>query len=323
QYYGESLRLKEKTGDKGGMASVNNNLGNVYSALGSYNKALQYYKASLQTKERGEEPRSVAGTINNIGNIYRKMGKYDLAMECYGKSLSDRKAIGDRRGVAGTLEDIGTLLVEKKEIRKALPYLQKALKAAGEIGAKDLVCDCYYQLYLLYSLEKDYKKTLHFHEKYWDIKYSIESGELTGRISQMEKNLKIEITEQEIEILKKDRAIRELLLKRRRFLIYLLVGGLIFALVLAFAGFRLYRQKKKAHEDLEMALGELNTLGGLLPICAKCKKIRDDKGYWHQVEEFIRDNSHTQFSHGICPECIQVFYPKYANSLKKEESPAE
>ena len=60
---------------------------------------------------------------------------------------------------------------------------------------------------------------------------------------------------------------------------------------------------------LQRALAEVNTLNGLLPICSYCKKIRDDKGYWDQIESYIHKHSGTEFSHGICPECAQKYYP--------------
>ena len=53
------------------------------------------------------------------------------------------------------------------------------------------------------------------------------------------------------------------------------------------------------------------TLHGMLPICASCKKIRNDKGYWEQVEVYIRDHSDVQFSHGLCPSCFKELYPGY------------
>jgi phosphoserine phosphatase RsbU/P len=56
-------------------------------------------------------------------------------------------------------------------------------------------------------------------------------------------------------------------------------------------------------EDLQQALAKVNKLQGLVPICSYCKKIRDDKNYWHQVEQYISEHSGAQFSHGICPEC--------------------
>ena len=55
--------------------------------------------------------------------------------------------------------------------------------------------------------------------------------------------------------------------------------------------------------ELQEALAKAKTLSGLLPICASCKKIRDDAGYWHQVEVYIRDHAEVDFSHGLCPEC--------------------
>ncbi len=75
--------------------------------------------------------------------------------------------------------------------------------------------------------------------------------------------------------------------------------------------------------DLQDALAHVKTLSGLLPICASCKKIRDDKGYWSQVESYISQHSGATFTHGICPDCIKRLYPDLAEgglgeSHKKE-----
>ena len=56
-------------------------------------------------------------------------------------------------------------------------------------------------------------------------------------------------------------------------------------------------------------ISEIQTLRGILPICSSCKKIRDDKGYWNQIESYIQKHSEAQFSHGICPDCAKKFYP--------------
>lgn len=61
---------------------------------------------------------------------------------------------------------------------------------------------------------------------------------------------------------------------------------------------------------LQKALQEVKTLRGLLPICASCKKIRDDQGLWNQIENYIEEHSEAQFSHGLCPECVQKLYPE-------------
>ena len=61
--------------------------------------------------------------------------------------------------------------------------------------------------------------------------------------------------------------------------------------------------------SLQESLAKVKTLGGLLPICASCKKIRDDKGYWNQIETYIQEHSEAAFSHGICPQCVEKLYP--------------
>ena len=58
--------------------------------------------------------------------------------------------------------------------------------------------------------------------------------------------------------------------------------------------------------------GQVNLLHGMIPICSNCKKVRDDAGYWEQVEEYVRQRSGVEFSHGLCPECIKKLYPQFA-----------
>ncbi len=70
-------------------------------------------------------------------------------------------------------------------------------------------------------------------------------------------------------------------------------------------------EKDQLIDDLQEALAQIETLSGLLPICASCKKIRDDKGSWKQIESYIKEHSNAEFSHSICPECARKLYPKY------------
>jgi two-component system, cell cycle sensor histidine kinase and response regulator CckA len=81
-------------------------------------------------------------------------------------------------------------------------------------------------------------------------------------------------------------------------------------------------EQKRAEQDRERlvlelrdALSKVKTLSGLLPVCASCKKIRNDKGYWEQMETYIKEHSEADFSHGICPECAQKLYPDYYKKL--------
>lgn len=71
------------------------------------------------------------------------------------------------------------------------------------------------------------------------------------------------------------------------------------------------KEREKLIVDLQKALQEVRTLSGLLPICTSCKKIRDDKGYWNILEQYISAHSDAEFSHGLCPDCAERLYPAY------------
>ncbi len=69
----------------------------------------------------------------------------------------------------------------------------------------------------------------------------------------------------------------------------------------------------KTHLDLKKARDEIKRLKGIIPICCSCKKIRDDEGYWEQVETYIESHSDAEFTHGICPECTEKLYGDLLN----------
>ncbi len=89
--------------------------------------------------------------------------------------------------------------------------------------------------------------------------------------------------------------------------------GNIVGVMASFVDVTRRKQTEMEREDLihqlQAALAKIKTLRGLVPICASCKKVRDDRGFWHQVEVYVRDHSAAQFSHSICPDCARILYP--------------
>ncbi len=83
---------------------------------------------------------------------------------------------------------------------------------------------------------------------------------------------------------------------------------------------KITEEKKRLIVELRTAFEEIHTLQGIIPICSSCKKIRDDKGYWNQIEEYISTHTDSTFSHGICPDCVQKLYPEYADEIYKKAS---
>ncbi|MCB2181011.1 MAG: hypothetical protein KQH63_03170 [Desulfobulbaceae bacterium] len=76
-------------------------------------------------------------------------------------------------------------------------------------------------------------------------------------------------------------------------------------------------EKEELIKKLKHALDEIKTLQGILPICSHCKMIRDDQGYWKQIEQYIHEHSDAKFSHGICPDCLEEHYPEVSARMKK------
>ncbi len=107
------------------------------------------------------------------------------------------------------------------------------------------------------------------------------------------------------------------MLTRSSVLVFLIALGLLIAsMVILFIEKKIiYKRKLMQKErenliaDLQDAIAKINTLKGLLPICANCKKIRDNKDRWEQIESYIREHSEAEFTHSICPECAKKLYP--------------
>jgi PAS domain-containing protein len=76
---------------------------------------------------------------------------------------------------------------------------------------------------------------------------------------------------------------------------------------------RAEEEREKLITELRDALAKVKLLSGMLPICASCKKVRDDDGYWNQIDTYIRDHADVEFSHGICPDCAKKLYPEYSD----------
>lgn len=80
---------------------------------------------------------------------------------------------------------------------------------------------------------------------------------------------------------------------------------------------RAEQEQQRLIQELQEALAHVKTLSGLLPICSCCKKIRDEQGSWHHVESYIQTRSEAEFSHSICPQCLEEQYPQFASKARK------
>lgn len=137
----------------------------------------------------------------------------------------------------------------------------------------------------------------------------------------------------EIEVLKKEKVISALKIEKQRYSLVILVSSLGFLVTLLLI-LGAYSKKIRQHRallerannelarinrELQERMNEVKALSGLLPICAQCKKIRDDAGYWTQLEGYISEHSEATFSHGICPDCTELLYPELIETRQGKE----
>ena len=104
--------------------------------------------------------------------------------------------------------------------------------------------------------------------------------------------------------------------------LFLIVGGGAFG-VYRLRVWQLLKRQKELDARIQEALAHIKTLGGLIPICSSCKKIRDDEGYWEILEKYIQTHSAAQFSHGICPDCYAKLYPELTSGKGDNDNARE
>ncbi len=102
----------------------------------------------------------------------------------------------------------------------------------------------------------------------------------------------------------------------RSVILVLLIGFGVFVQFVFNQKTRAENEKENLINELQASIAEIKILQGMIPICANCKKIRDDKGFWQHLEKYIQDRSEAEFSHGICPDCTEELYPGVLNKLQ-------
>jgi hypothetical protein len=156
------------------------------------------------------------------------------------------------------------------------------------------------------------------YQKAFDAIFSQQTAE---RFHHLEAAQEAERAQQQLQLLERENALRAIEIasvRNSRMAFGMITVLVIISLALLYARYRLKQQSEDKYrtqaEALTLALERVQTLRGMLPICAWCKKIRDDKGYWTQVESYIASHSAAEFTHCICPSCIPQLVDDAANT---------
>lgn len=252
EYYNKSMKISKEIGDDELLADVLNNIGLVYELKGEYNKSLDYLKQALAIHESRGNPRTIAIANANIALIYSSLEEYTKSLEYHKRTLKAFSKFEDPANEALAIVNVASTYIQMNQPEKAYPYIKDAIEMASMVQAKSTLRICYELLAEYYVKTNNYVKAFESQQKVIAIKDSLYKIELTENIAEMQTRYETQKKEQEIQLLTKDKKIQNLKLRKQRTQLWLMVGGILFLIVLAYFVFNSYKLRQQQYQtDLE------------------------------------------------------------------------
>jgi len=298
------------------------NIGFSEFKLGHIDTAKWYYTESLKLSVRSKYDVTQAYLYFNLGTLYSEIGDYPSAIGFLRKSLNNYSLLEQKHGMVQLYNALGSLYSKTHNYSLALRYLDSAVTLATSINVLDQLKASYENYYRIYQKTGPLEREYYYFRQYAIAKDSLMNSSESKKIAEVLFGREITEKLRTIEMLKKEKTIAELNSDRENFRSKVLYGGVFLSIAAIVLLYRinlritkkneLIAQKndelKTVNDHLQEKIGEVNLLSGFLPICANCKKIKDDNGEWEQMEQYISKRSEATFSHGICPDCMKKLY---------------
>jgi len=274
-HYNEALVIAEDLQDDGLKCNCMLNIAGIFYHKEEFEKALDCYEEIKQIYEKRGFMADLQSVFCNIGRTQAMLGKPELAIKYYENALEISKQLDNKYLTANTSRFLAELYIEQKKYDLGEELLSEALQIAMDIKSQNLVRAIYFSFTDYYKTTRKYKRALECTDELHKLTFQIFNKESQTRLEKLSVKYETDKKEREAEI---------------------------------------YRLKNielvETNRKLREALDQVKVLGGLIPICANCKKIRDDKGFWNQLEAYITEHSDAAFTHGICPSCVEDMYMK-------------
>ncbi len=294
EYHQRGLQLKIALGNKSSEAFSHQNIGLVYFVMKDYPRALGAYKKSLEIREQTQETRLIAASLNSIGSV-EAITDPEAALKTYARSLAIRREVGDTRGEMATLLNIADVHQKLRRWTDAHQALERAMAVGEKIDVPLMRSNALRAMGEVEAAQGNYADAYKHQLAYQQSHDAIFSQQEAERFHHLETARDAERKQQQIQLLERENALSESELRSVRN--SRLALAIIVVLVLVSVALT-YTRHRLAHESA--------MLRGLLPICAWCKKIREDEGQWTQLESFIKRRSAADFTHCICPSCYST-----------------
>jgi tetratricopeptide (TPR) repeat protein len=298
--------------DSSGVMICYGQLGDIYLLKGDVELGLDYQLRALGMRERTGVQPAVADGHTGVGKAYYALGELDQAERHFRRSEAIRANIDGERGRSTNLLYLGRIYRDRKDLVAARDYFERALALSRQLQERDKQSEILWALSELHAQTGDFLRAWSTRQTYDEVQELVMSAEISKRVASLQLQHEIDTQVMENERLERENRIKDLQLDRSHTQTALVVVAALFIFVTAMVV--LYLQRKRA---------QINTLKGLIPICAHCKKIRNDAGYYEQLEKYISEHSEAQFSHGICQDCASELYGEYLNGGKGAAAPAQ
>ena len=187
------------------------NIGRSYYYKGDLVKAMDYYKQSLKMSEESGNKNRIALMYNNIGSVYAEQKEYDKALDYFNKTYTIQYELGDKQMQALALNNIGEVYQYKKEFNYAITFYNKALLIAQELGAKDDIKTSYDGLHYCYAEMKDFDNAHRYLLLFNEIKDSLFNEENSAQLNEMLTKFESDKKQKEIELLQKDNEVHAIM----------------------------------------------------------------------------------------------------------------
>jgi tetratricopeptide (TPR) repeat protein len=314
----EAIRIADRIGDRPVQGYARLVKGGLHLAMGAWEEAEASYLASLEYYA----PQHRLNSLIGLARVELRRGAPDRAVELLSDVLVEARDLDQPRTQATTLMALAEAHRARGENPAAITRLEEGLELARTWEQRPLVLQ---MLSLLSELQEASGApgaalaTLRAQHALRDSIFAQSTGQ---RIAAMEARAENERQERENVRLLEEQRVQGVLIRRQRMAV-LLGGALLLVsttLLVALVHFNRRGRRREAllaeanvalgrtNRELQQALDEVRTLEGLIPICAHCKKVRDDTGYWEAVESYISARSEVLFSHSICAECGPEMY---------------
>ena len=309
EHHRKGLALKIERGMKSSEAYSHHNIGLVYFAMGDLANALAAYRRGLAIREQLGDHRAIGVSLNAIGQV-QSQNDPRAALATYERALALRRDAGDQRGEMATELNLADVYMRMDDLGRAVEHANRALAIGEQIDAPLMQSNGLRILAEVEAARGDFRAAYQHQLQHQAARDRMFNRENADRLQRLQVAYEADSRQRQIELLQREASLRGAELARVRATRTALAAIAVLVLVslaLLYARYRLKRNSearlRAQAEALSEALARVQLLKGMLPICAWCKKVRDDNGYWTQVEAYVSDHSAAEFTHSICPSC--------------------